>query len=124
MMKNLHYSISPFYYGIMGSSVSAIFIMHHEVINWGLPARFGFVDFVLFFFIGLTSALGAMSKSLDFQYDKVSTLTPIKYTNLFYSLAADVLLFHSHIYFGEIIGAMLILSSGFTIGILKYLRVI
>ena len=82
------------------------------------------MDFVLFFFIGGTSALGAMSKSLAFQYDKVSTLTPIKYTNLFYSMAADVLLFHSHIYFGELVGATLILCSGFTIGILKYMRII
>ena len=124
MMKDLHYSISVFYYGILGSVVSGTFLLHHIVTTWYLPWRFGAVDYTLFFFIGFTSALGAMSKSLAFHYDKVSTLTPIKYTNLFYSLAADVMLFHSHIYFGEIIGAMLILTSGFTIGILKYLRLI
>jgi drug/metabolite transporter (DMT)-like permease len=124
LMKDLHYSVSPFYYGILGSLSSFIFIFYGEIQNWGFPSRLGPIDFVLFFFIGLTSAMGAMSKSLAFQYDKVATLTPIKYTNMFYSLAADVLLFHSHIYFGEIIGAMLIVSSGFTIGILKYLRII
>ena len=123
-MRDLHYAISPFYYGVLGSVVSGTFIMHNEFQNWGLPSRLSWVDFVLFFFIGFTSALGAMSKSLAFQYDKVSTLTPIKYTNLFYSLAADVMLFHSHIYFGEIVGATLIVSSGFIIGILKYLRII
>ena len=124
LMKGLHYAVSPFYYGILGSVVSITFIMHHEYQVWDLPSRFDWVDYTLFFFIGFTSALGAMSKSLAFQYDKVSTLTPIKYTNLFYSLAADTVLFHSHIYFGEIVGAMLIMSSGFTIGILKYMRII
>ena len=51
-------------------------------------------------------------------------MTPIKYTNLIYSLAADVLLFNSHIYFGEIVGAMFILCSGSTIAALKILRII
>lgn len=125
MMKDIHYAISPFYYGILGSVTSGSFILHNELIlGWGLPSRFGFTDYVLFFFIGFTSAMGAMSKSLAFQYEKVSTLTPIKYTNLFYSLAADVLLFHSHIYTGEIIGALLIIGSSFSVAALKFLKII
>jgi drug/metabolite transporter (DMT)-like permease len=79
---------------------------------------------VLFFFIGFTSAMGAMSKSLAFQYEKVSTLSLLKYTNLFYSLAADVLIFHSHIYFGEIVGAMLIIGSSVMVAVLKFYRVV
>jgi drug/metabolite transporter (DMT)-like permease len=125
MMKDLHFAISPFYYGILGSVTSGAFILHNEWFwAWGLPWRFGIVDYTLFLFIGLTSAMGAMAKSLAFQYDKVSTLTPIKYTNLFYSLAADVLLFHSHIYPGEIIGALLIVGSSVSVGILKFLKII
>jgi drug/metabolite transporter (DMT)-like permease len=123
-MKDLHFTVGAFYYGILGSLVSITFILHHEFSIWDLPSRFTYVDFVLFFCIGMTSAMGALSKALSFQYDKVSTLTPIKYTGLFYSLAADVVLFHSHIYFGEIVGAMLILSSGVFTGILKYMRII
>ena len=74
--------------------------------------------------IGLTSALGALFKSLAFHYEKVTTLSMLKYTNLFYSLAADMILFHSHIYFGEIIGATLILMSNTAIAVLKYKQVI
>lgn len=91
--------------------------------NAGMPFRLGWMDFFLFFMVGLTSALGAISKSLAFQYEKVSTLSLLKYTNLFYSLGADVMLFHSHIYFGEIIGATMILGSSCIIAILKYLRI-
>lgn len=124
MMKDIHYAISPFYYGILGTGMSIFFIINTEVQNYGLPARFGFVDYAIFAGIGLSSALGAMSKSLAFQYEKVSTLSLLKYTNLFYSLAADVLLFHSHIYFGEIIGASLILGSTCIIAVLKYYQIV
>lgn len=65
-----------------------------------------------------------MAKSLAFHYEKVSTLSLLKYTNLFYSLAADVLYFHSHIYFGEIFGATLILSANAVIAFLKVNQVI
>ena len=82
--------------------------------------RLGPIDYFIFLMIGLTSALGAISKSLAFQYEKVSTLSMLKYTNLFYSLAADVMLFHSHIYAGEMIGATLILGSSCVIAVLKY----
>jgi drug/metabolite transporter (DMT)-like permease len=81
--------------------------------------RLGWTDLLMFFGIGLSSALGAVFKSLAFHYEKVSTLSLIKYTNLIYSLLADVLLFNSHIYFGEIVGAGLILVSNAVIAILK-----
>ena len=68
--------------------------------------------------------MGAMSKSLAFQYEKVSTLSLLKYTNLFYSLAADVMLFHSHIYFGEIVGATLIIGSSVLVAVLKFYRIV
>ncbi len=124
-MKDIHYAISPFYYGILGSVVSFTFILHNEIWQgYGLPSRFGFTDYVLFFFIGFTSAMGAMSKSLAFQYEKVSTLSLLKYTNLFYSLAADVILFHSHIYFGEIVGATLIVGSSVLVALLKFYRIV
>jgi len=84
-----------------------------------MPLRLGWNDLILFLIIGLTSSFGAMAKSLAFHYEKVSTLSLLKYTNLFYSLAADVLYFHSHIYFGEIFGAVLILSSNCVIAFLK-----
>ena len=125
MMKDIHYAISPFYYGILGSVVSFTFILHNEIWQgYGLPSRFGFTDYMLFFFIGFTSAMGAMSKSLAFQYEKVSTLSLLKYTNLFYSLAADVILFHSHIYFGEIVGATLIVGSSVLVAFLKFYRIV
>jgi drug/metabolite transporter (DMT)-like permease len=125
MMKDIHYAISPFYYGILGSVVSFTFILHNEIWQgYGLPSRFGFTDYMLFFFIGFTSAMGAMSKSLAFQYEKVSTLSLLKYTNLFYSLAADVILFHSHIYFGEIVGASLIVGSSVLVAFLKFYRIV
>lgn len=125
MMKDIHYAISPFYYGILGSAVSFTFILHNEIWQgYGLPSRFGLTDYVLFFFIGFTSAMGAMSKSLAFQYEKVSTLSLLKYTNLFYSLAADVILFHSHIYFGEIVGATLIVGSSVLVAMLKFYRIV
>ena len=73
-------------------------------------------DLLIFTAIGLTSALGAVFKSLAFHYEKVSTLGLIKYTSLFYSLMADFLLFHSHIYTGEIIGASIILGANIFIG--------
>lgn len=124
-MKDIHYAISPFYYGILGSVVSFTFILHNEIWQgYGLPSRFGFTDYMLFFFIGFTSAMGAMSKSLAFQYEKVSTLSLLKYTNLFYSLAADVILFHSHIYFGEIVGATLIVGSSVLVAFLKFYRIV
>ena len=125
MMKDIHYAISPFYYGILGSVVSFTFILHNEIWQgYGLPSRFTFTDYMLFFFIGFTSAMGAMSKSLAFQYEKVSTLSLLKYTNLFYSLAADVILFHSHIYFGEIVGATLIVGSSVLVAMLKFYRIV
>jgi hypothetical protein len=80
----------------------------------------GGTDYFLFFLIGATSALGALFKSLAFHYEKVTTLSLLKYTNLFYSLAADVLLFNSHIFIGEIVGASLIISSNAVIVCLKY----
>lgn len=70
--------------------------------------------------IGLTSALGALFKSLAFHYEKVSTLSMLKYTNLFYSLAADLIMFNSHIYFGEMVGATLVITSNAVIAYLKY----
>lgn len=125
MMRDIHYAISPFYYGVLGSAVSFSFILHNEIWQaYNEPSRFGIVDYSLFFFIGFTSAMGAMSKSLAFQYEKVSTLSPIKYTNLFYSLAADVILFHSHIYFGEIVGATLIIASSVMVAMLKFYRIV
>jgi len=81
--------------------------------------RIGWWDVYMFSMIGFTSALGAIAKSLAFHYDKVTTLSLIKYTNLFYSLAADVILFNSHIYFGELMGASLILISNAIIAVLK-----
>ena len=122
MMKGIHYAISPYYYGLMGCLVSISFIIQIEATHFG--KRFGFWDFFIFFMIGLMSAFGSISKSLAFQYEKVSTLSLIKYTNLFYSLAADVLLFHSHIYFGEIVGASLILGSNFVVAILKLTKML
>lgn len=86
--------------------------------------RLGWDDLMFFLVIGGTSAFGAMAKSLAFHYEKVSTLSLLKYTNLFYSLAADVLYFHSHIYFGEIFGATLILSANCVIAFLKINQVI
>ena len=86
--------------------------------------RLGWRDFWIFSAIGIISAFGAMAKSLAFHYEKVSTLSLIKYTNLFYSLAADVVIFNSHIYYGEMIGATLILMSNCVITYLKYKRVI
>lgn len=120
MMREIHYAISPFYYGILGSSVSLAFIINFEMRRQHEPSRFGTSDYMIFAGIGLTSAVGAITKSLAFQYEKVSTLSLLKYTSLFYSLAADVFLFHSHIYFGEIVGAMLIMSSTVIITALKY----
>lgn len=124
MMKSIHYAISPFYYGMLGTFVSLTFILQQEATNFGAPSRLGVNDYILFALIGLTSAMGAMAKSLAFHYEKVSTLSLLKYTNLFYSLAADVLYFHSHIYFGEIFGATLILSSSFVIAFLKLNQII
>lgn len=119
MMRSIHYCISPFYYGMLGSIVSLAFIVHSAALTMGQPMRIGWVDLVIFFIIGLSSAAGAILKSLAFHYEKVTTLSLIKYTNLIYSLLADVLLFDSHIYFGEIIGASLILSSNAVIALLK-----
>jgi drug/metabolite transporter (DMT)-like permease len=126
MMKEIHYCISPYYYGILGtlSSLPFIFNTEFQYVQLGLPSRLGSVDYLLFFLVGASSALGAISKSLAFQYEKVSTLSMLKYTNLFYSLAADVLLFQSHIYPGEIVGATLIVSSSFIIAVLKYYQLI
>lgn len=90
----------------------------------GEPSRLGFNDYVLFFLIGGTSALGALFKSLAFHYEKVTTLSLFKYSNLFYSLAADVIIFHSHIYMGEVVGASLIVASNFVIVFLKCAKVI
>ncbi|TNV72383.1 hypothetical protein FGO68_gene11543 [Halteria grandinella] len=126
MMKEIHYCISPYYYGILGTLSSLPFIFNTEFtyLQQALPTRLGPIDYLLFFLVGASSALGAISKSLAFQYEKVSTLSMLKYTNLFYSLAADVMLFQSHIYPGEIVGATLIVSSSFIIAVLKYYRVI
>ena len=124
MMKEIHYAIAPFYYGICGTFVSLIFIMGQWAETMGQPSRLGYNDYILFFLIGATSALGALFKSLAFHYEKVTTLSLLKYTNLFYSLAADVILFHSHIFVGEMVGAFLIISSNVVIACLKYNRVI
>ena len=80
-------------------------------------------DYILFFLIGGTSALGALFKSLAFHYEKVTTLSLLKYSNLIYSLLADVILFHSQIYFGEVIGATLIITSNVLLAVLKYKQV-
>lgn len=119
MMRNIHYAISPFYYGILGSVISMAFIVHGATTTMGEPMRVGMIDFALFTAIGASSAAGAILKSLAFHYEKVSTLSLLKYTNLIYSLLADVLLFSTHIYFGEIMGATLILSSNAVMAILK-----
>jgi len=124
MMKSIHYAISPFYYGLLGTFTSLTFILHSEASNFGAPGRLGTNDYILFALVGLTSAFGAMAKSLAFHYEKVSTLSLLKYTNLFYSLAADVLYFNSHIYFGEVFGATLIISSSFVIAFLKLNQII
>jgi len=120
MMKNLHYCISPYYYGVLGSFVSLTFILHSEAQNFGGPSRLGVRDLWIFFGIGLLSAIGAVTKSLAFQYEKVSTLSMLRYTNLIYSLLADMILFQSHIYVGEIVGATLILSSTLIVTLLKF----
>ena len=119
MMRSIHYCISPFYYGMLGSVVSMAFIVHMAATSMGKPMRIGWVDLAIFIAIGLTSAAGAIMKSLAFHFEKVTTLSLIKYTNLIYSLLADVLLFNSSIYFGEIIGATLILSSNAVVALLK-----
>lgn len=119
MMKEIHYAIAPFYYGIFGTFVSLSLILQDAAQTMGMPMRLGYNDFVLFGLIGFTSALGAMCKSLAFHYEKVTTLSLLKYTNLFYSMAADVILFNSHIYFGEIVGATLIISSNVVLACLK-----
>ena len=68
MMREIHYTISPFYYGILGSVVSLICIFHQEiVVNYNkVESRLGWLDYSIFVAIGLTSALGAMTKSLAF----------------------------------------------------------
>ena len=119
MMRSIHYCISPFYYGILGSFVSLSFILHKAATNMDSPMRIGLHDLAIFGAIGLFSAAGAIMKGLAFHYDKVSTLSLIKYSNLVYSLMADFLLFDSHIYFGEIVGASLILSSNAVVALLK-----
>ena len=95
MMKEIHYAIGPFYYGICGTVTSLIFISGQVATNLGQPSRLHYTDFILFFLIGLTSALGALFKSLAFHFEKVSTLSMLKYTNLIYSLAADLIIFNS-----------------------------
>ena len=121
MMRSIHYCISPFYYGILGSVVSGAFIIHKATTTMDEPMRLGWIDILIFTAIGASSAAGALLKSLAFHYEKVTTLSLLKYTNLIYSLLADVLLFSSHIYFGEIIGATLILSSNAVVALLKVL---
>ena len=118
-MKGIHYSIGPFYYGLLGTVVSLILMVTESATTVSVPNRLGLNDLILFSLIGLTSALGAVFKSLAFHYEKVSTLSLIKYSNLFYSLLADVILFHSHIYLGEIIGACIILSANIMAAIMK-----
>jgi hypothetical protein len=66
MMKSIHYAISPYYYGILGTFVSLTFILQSEAQNIGMPMRLGSQDFIIFGMIGLTSAMGAMAKSLAF----------------------------------------------------------
>lgn len=95
MMRDIHYSISTFYYGIVGTIISVTFIIQSEAMQWGSPMRIGWSDLFIFFMIGFTSSLGAILKSMAFQFEKVSVLSMIKYSNLFYSLLADLLLFHS-----------------------------
>jgi drug/metabolite transporter (DMT)-like permease len=86
----------------------------------GEESRLGFNDYILFLMIGGTSALGALFKSLAFHYEKVTTLSLFKYTNLIYSLIADYMLFSSHIYPGEMVGATLIFGANAVIAVLKY----
>ena len=119
MMKGIHYSIGPYYYGMLGTFVSLTFILQSAAQNMGQPMRLGWYDFLIFSGVGLTSALGAVTKSLAFHYEKVSTLSMLKYTNLFYSLLADIVLFHSHIFPGEIVGASIIFMSTITIALIK-----
>lgn len=119
MMKGIHYSIGPFYYGLLGTVVSLLLMVTESATSEGIPNRLALGDLVLFTLIGLTSALGAVFKSLAFHYEKVSTLSLIKYSNLFYSLLADVILFHSHIYIGEIIGASIILVANIMAAVMK-----
>lgn len=123
-MKEIHYAIAPFYYGICGTAVALIFILGQWAETMGEPSRLGMMDYWLFFLIGGTSALGALFKSLAFHYEKVTTLSLFKYSNLFYSLAADVIIFNSHIYMGEIVGATLIIVSNCLIVALKCAKVI
>ncbi len=118
-MKNMHYAISPFYYGALGTFVSLTLILHSEATNFGGPMRLGITDLWIFSGIGLLSAIGAVTKSLAFQYEKVSTLSMLKYTNLLYSLIADLVLFKSNIYYGEIVGASLIMVSTITVALMK-----
>ena len=119
MMKDIHYAIAPFYYGIFGSFVSLCLIMSDAASSDKVVPPLESTDYILFFFIGFTSALGALFKSLAFHYEKVSTLSLIKYTNLIYSLLADVIIFHSYIYPGEIVGASVILVGNSLVAFLK-----
>jgi drug/metabolite transporter (DMT)-like permease len=119
MMKGIHYSIGPFYYGLLGTGVALVFIIQESATTVGVPNRLGMNDLILFSLIGLTSAFGAVFKSLAFHYEKVSTLSLIKYSSLIYSFLADLIIFHSHIYMGEIIGASIILSANIFIAIMK-----
>lgn len=75
---------------------------------------------MIFFAIGATSALGAILKGLAFHYEKVTTLSLLKYTNLVYSLLADFFIFDLVIYAGEIVGASLILFSNVAVAMLKF----
>jgi drug/metabolite transporter (DMT)-like permease len=119
MMKDIHYAIAPFYYGVFGSFVSLCFIMHDVIYSLEDTPGLGTNDYILFALIGGTSALGAIFKSVAFHYEKVTTLSLIKYTNLIYSLAADYFLFNSVIYPGEIVGASMILFSNVIVAFMK-----
>ena len=66
MMKQIHYCISTYYYGILGTLISLTFILHSEAQNFGGPMRLGWMDFFIFFMIGFTSSAGALAKSLAF----------------------------------------------------------
>ena len=124
MMKEIHYAVAPFYYGIFGTLIASVFIFEQAAEHYNQPWRLSYSDFILFSLIGITGALGALFKSLAFHYEKVATLSFLKYTNLFYSMAADLILFNSQIYGGEIVGAILILGSNSIVALLKYFKII
>ena len=119
MLREIHFAIPPFYYGALGTCVSIILIIKDAATHHGIKSSLGSTDYIIFFCIGASSALGALFKSLAFHYEKVTTLSLLKYTSLVYSLLADLILFNVHIYTGEIIGATVIFISNIFMATLK-----